>query len=67
MKLLILSNNPARASFRQRIGIYLDALEAEGIDCHIEKIPSGSFARKKLFQRATDFDAVFLHKKRDFL
>jgi len=64
MKLLILSNNPARPSFRQRIGIYIDTLRTDGIDCHIETLPPGSLARRKLFRRAGAFDAVFLHKKR---
>ena len=32
MKLLILSNNPNRASFRQRITVYVDTLKANGID-----------------------------------
>ncbi len=63
MKLLIVTNNPDRASFKQRIGIYLDALQAGGIDCEVAKLPAGSLARRKLFKRAADFDGVFLHKK----
>ena len=63
MKLLVLTNNPERASFKQRIGIYLDTLRASGIDCEIAKMPAGSLARRKLFKRAADFDGVFLHKK----
>ncbi|MHC4703848.1 MAG: glycosyltransferase, partial [Planctomycetota bacterium] len=63
MKLLILTNNPNRASFKQRIGVYFDTLQAAGIDCELVKIPAGSFARRKFFRRAQDFDAVFLHKK----
>ncbi|MEA3226237.1 MAG: glycosyltransferase family 4 protein [Planctomycetota bacterium] len=63
MKLLILTNNPNRASFKQRIGVYFDTLQAGGIDCEIAKIPAGSLARRKLFKRAAHFDGVFLHKK----
>jgi glycosyltransferase involved in cell wall biosynthesis len=63
MKLLIISNNPERASFRQRIGAYLDTLQANGITCEVEKLPSGSWSRRKLFKRAKEFDGVFLHKK----
>lgn len=63
MKLLVLTNNPKRPSFRQRIGLYLDALHTNGIDCEVAKLPSGSLARRKLFKRAADFDGVFLHKK----
>jgi len=64
MKLLVVTNNPDRASFKQRIGIYLDMLRAGGVDCEVAKIPPGSLARHRLFKRAADFDGVFLHKKR---
>ena len=64
MKLLIVTNNPHRASFKQRIGVYLDILQADGIDCEVAKMPSGSLARRKLFKKAGDFDGVFLHKKK---
>jgi len=63
MKLLILTNNPERASFRQRIGVYLDILAAHGIDSEVAVLPKGVFARRRLFRRAGDFDGVFLHKK----
>ena len=64
MKLLIITNNPDRASFRQRIGVYLDILRDKGIDCEVQRIPSGSLARRMLFKKAADFDGVFIHKKR---
>ncbi len=63
MNLLILSNNPKRASFRHRIAVYLDTLRSNHIDCEVAKLPSGLLARRKLFKRAADFDGVFLHKK----
>ncbi|HUV63964.1 MAG TPA: glycosyltransferase family 4 protein [Sedimentisphaerales bacterium] len=63
MKLLIITNNPDRASFRQRIGVYLDILQANGIDCEVVRLPSGPLGRWKLFRRAREFDGVFLHKK----
>ena len=63
MKLFIVTNNPDRASFKQRIGIYLDTLRAGGIDCEVAKMPAGSLSRRRLFKRAADFDGVFLHKK----
>ena len=63
MNLLVLSNNPERASFRQRIGIYFDTLRTNGIGCEVAKLPAGSLARRKLFKRAAEFDGVFLHKK----
>jgi len=64
MNLLILSNNPSRASFRQRIGVYLDTVRSNGINPEVVKLPGGYLARRKLFQRAEDFDGVFLHKKK---
>jgi glycosyltransferase involved in cell wall biosynthesis len=63
MNLLVITNNPHRASFRQRIGVYFDILRANGIDCEVAQLPAGVSARYKLFRRAADFDAVFLHKK----
>ncbi|MHC4718858.1 MAG: glycosyltransferase family 4 protein [Planctomycetota bacterium] len=63
MKVLILSNNPARASFRQRIGVHLDTLSAGGIDCEVVKLPGSAPARSALFKTAANFDAVLLHKK----
>ena len=63
-KLLIITNNPERASFRQRIGVYLGRLKESGIDCRVEKLPRGFFQRLKLFRLAGEFDGVFVHKKR---
>lgn len=63
MKLLIITNNPDRASFKQRIGIYLKTLAVNGIECKIAVLPSGCLARYKLFKKAGEFDGVFLHKK----
>jgi len=63
MNLLILTNNPNRASFRQRITIYLDALQANGVGCEVAKLPSGSLARRQLFKQTAEFDGVFLHRK----
>jgi glycosyltransferase involved in cell wall biosynthesis len=63
MKLLIITNNPDRASFRQRIAVYLDTLRASGIDCRVEQLPQWIISRRRLFMQAKDFDAVFLHKK----
>jgi glycosyltransferase involved in cell wall biosynthesis len=64
MKLLVISHNPARASFRQRVAVYLDTLRKNNVTCEVAKLPSGSLARRKLFKRIADFDGVFLHKKR---
>jgi len=64
MNLLILTNNLNRASFKQRIAVYLDTLRRGGIDYEVAQLPSGTLARRKLFKRAADFDSVFLHKKK---
>jgi len=63
MKLLILSNNLNRPSFRQRIAVYLDTLRTNGIDCEVAKLPAGPLARLRLFKQAAKFDGVLLHKK----
>jgi len=63
MKLMILSNNPTRASFRQRIGVYLEDLNKSGIDTHVHKLPRNYLERWRLFKTATDFDTVLIHKK----
>lgn len=63
MKLLILTNNPNRPSFRQRIEIYLQTLRCNGIDCEVAKLPLGELTRLRLFKQANNFDGVFLQKK----
>ncbi len=63
MKLLVLANNLDRASFKQRIAVYLDAIAASGIECVVEQLPHGSLARRKLLKQAARFDGVLLHKK----
>ena len=45
------------------MAIHLDTLHANGVDCKIAKLPSGPFARRKLFQQAAEYDCVILHKK----
>lgn len=64
MNLLIVTNNPHRASYRQRIGVYLDIFRDNGINCEVAKLPSGFLKRLKLFKRAAGFDGVLLHKKK---
>jgi len=64
MRLFVLSNNIDRASFRQRMGIYLDTLRAGGIETEVIQLPPGHLKRRKVFKQAVDFDGIFLHKKR---
>lgn len=63
MRLLVLTNNPDRASFRQRIGIHLPLLQERGVRPEIAVLPGGSFARQKLFRHAAEFDGLLLHRK----
>jgi len=64
VNVLVLTNNPHRPSFRQRVEIYLDWLRHNGINCEVVRFPAGVGARYRLLKRSADFDGVFLHKKR---
>jgi len=63
MKLLVITNNPNRASFRQRIEVYLPFLQDSGIECTWVVYPRGNLARWRLLSRCSAFDVVLLHKK----
>ncbi|MBW8001951.1 MAG: glycosyltransferase [Planctomycetes bacterium] len=64
MNLLVITNNPRRPSFRQRIAIYLDILSKKGIECEVLKLPHGTFKRLKAFkEKASKADVVFVQKK----
>jgi len=63
MKLLILTSNPDRASYRQRIGVYLDMLAADGIEPTVEIFSKSLPGRMAQMRRTADYDAVLLHKK----
>jgi len=63
MKLLIITNNPDRASFRQRVEIYLDMLGDGGIDCEVAALPNGELGILQLVRRAGEFDGVLVQKK----
>ena len=63
MKLLVISENPNRSSFRERIALYLETLSENGIQCRVESLPAGASARRRLFKSAGQFDGLLLHKK----
>jgi glycosyltransferase involved in cell wall biosynthesis len=63
MRLLVISNNPDRASFRQRIGVYLEMLRDRRIDSEVHTLPAGMLRRRRVFQAAEAFDGVLLHRK----
>ncbi len=63
MRLLIITSQPDRATFRQRIGVHIPLLEAHGVHCEIARLPAGAGDRSRLFRRTSAFDLVFLHRK----
>ncbi len=63
LKCLVLTNNLQRASFRQRISIYIDGLRQNGINCEVVELSKNNLQRWKLFKLAVGFDVVFLQKK----
>jgi len=64
VNLLVVTSNRARASFRQRVVLYLDVLRANGIELEVVEMPSGALSRLKLYRRMQKFDGLFLHKRR---
>jgi len=63
MRLLVISNNLDRASFRQRVAVHIDSLRECGIKCQVEELPRDYWTRWTLYKRGADFDAVLLQKK----
>lgn len=63
MKLLIVTNNPSRASFRLRIEDHLDFLRQQGIQSEIRAMPRRMVDRWRLFKASGCYDAVLLHRK----
>lgn len=63
IKLLVIVNNPKRASFRLRFTDFLDYFRREGIFCEVSKLPQNNLQRWKLFKSAQKYDAVLLHRK----
>lgn len=63
MKLLIIVNNPERASFRVRATDLLSCFRQEGIQCDVLKLSRQTLQRWRLFKSASDYDAVLIHRK----
>ena len=63
MRLLILSNNLLRPSYRQRIGDFTPYLNDAGIETTVTQLPKGKMQRWSLLRSARHYDAVLLHKK----
>lgn len=64
MRVLAVTNNPQGASFRQRVGVYVEILRNLGITCEVAQLPRDIGARWQLFRRSSQYDGVFLHKKK---
>lgn len=62
-RLLIVSNNMSRPSFRQRIEMYLPFLNSDGIQTDVYQLPKKKCDRWKLLRSARQYDGVLLHKK----
>jgi len=63
MKILILTNNLSRASFRLRIGDYLDELKRQNILCTVSALPKKTTARWRLLKSTREYDALLIHRK----
>jgi glycosyltransferase involved in cell wall biosynthesis len=61
--ILVISNNPSRASYRQRINEYLPYLHNAGIKTTVRKLPANILTRWLLFMTSRNFEGVLLHKK----
>jgi len=61
--LLILTNNPQRGSFKDRIGRYLDIFRAAGIEPTVAVLSSNPLKRWGQYRQADTYDVVLLHKK----
>ncbi len=63
MRMLVLTNNLSRASFRLRIGEYLEELKRRDILCTVSALPKKTAARWRLLKSAREYDALLIHRK----
>jgi len=62
MHLLVITTNPDRASFRSRIGMYLDLLRSKGIQTTVARLSNSVSERRALLMSARCSDAVLLQR-----
>lgn len=63
MNLLIVSSNPNRGSFRDRISSYFDTMAARGI-AHTVEVPDKSLMKRiRQYRQMDRYDVVLLHKR----
>jgi glycosyltransferase involved in cell wall biosynthesis len=58
-----LTSNLHRQGYRQRVHVYLDFLQENGISCEVSSLPSSPIKRWRLFARSRFYDVVWLIKK----
>jgi glycosyltransferase involved in cell wall biosynthesis len=63
LKLLIISNNITRSSFRLRVGDHLDFLRKESLTCNVQQLPRKNMERWKLFKMSGEYDGVLIQRK----
>jgi len=63
MQLLVITHNPDRASFRQRVGVHLDRLRSKGIDAAVAALPDSLRGRHAVWTAARKTDGILLHRK----
>ena len=61
INLLVLTNNPSRPIFRQRIEQFKDHLYNRSINCEFVKYPSSFFKRIGILKKSASYDAVFIN------
>jgi glycosyltransferase involved in cell wall biosynthesis len=62
-RVLVITSNPAQASFRLRIGVLVEPLSQRGLALDVQVRPRSFLARRKLLRSAADYDAVILQRK----
>jgi len=61
--LLIVTRDRSGAAFRQRVGIYLPALAARGIEAEVIELADSPLPRRRQWRMARQYDAIFLQRK----
>ena len=62
-RLLVLTRDPANASFRQRIEPYIQPLYERGIGAEVAELATSAWSRRRQWRAAREFDGVLLHRK----
>ncbi|MBI4614148.1 MAG: hypothetical protein HY720_11105, partial [Planctomycetes bacterium] len=63
MRVLFLASRPEKPSYRFRVAAFLPHLRERGWDVRVEFVPSGWWARRRLFRGLGESDIVFVQKR----